>query len=157
MENRFHDKKQILLLISSIVVVIFFLVYTASALAAGGKLFASVFGMDYRIALTIGAVVILAYTFMGGFLAVCATDFVQGMMMLVALLVVPIGAYLLMGGDGFMSNLSASISPETTDGFLSMIRNGERNYSAVEIISQLDGAWATAECPYSHPVHGSEE
>lgn len=148
MENRFHDKKQILLLISSIVIVIFFLVYTASALAAGGKLFASVFNMDYRIALTIGAVVILAYTFMGGFLAVCATDFVQGMMMLVALLVVPIGAYLLMGGDGFMSNLSASISPETTDGFLSMIRNGERNYSAVEIISQL--GWGLGYCGMPH-------
>ena len=104
--------------------------------------------MDYRIALTTGAVVILAYTFMGGFLAVCATDFVQGMMMLVALLVVPIGAYLLMGGDGFMSNLSASISPETTDGFLSMIRNGERNYSAVEIISQL--GWGLGYCGMPH-------
>ncbi len=148
MENRFHDKKQILLLISSIVIVIFFLVYTASALAAGGKLFASVFHMDYRIALTIGAVVILAYTFMGGFLAVCATDFVQGMMMLVALLVVPIGAYILMSPDGFMANLSASIAPQATDGFLSMIRNGDRNYSAVEIISQL--GWGLGYCGMPH-------
>ena len=63
-ENRFHDKKKILLLISSITIVIFFLVYTASALAAGGKLFTSVFGIEYKIALTVGAAVILIYTFM---------------------------------------------------------------------------------------------
>ena len=56
-ENRFQDKKRILLLLSSIVIVIFFLVYTASALAAGGKLFNTVFGIDYHIALAIGAAV----------------------------------------------------------------------------------------------------
>ncbi len=65
-ENRFHDKKRILLFISSVTIVIFFLVYTASALAAGGKLFNSVFRVDYKIALTIGAIVILVYTFLGG-------------------------------------------------------------------------------------------
>ena len=77
-ENRYRDKKKILLLISSIVIVVFFLVYTASALAAGGKLFNTVFGLDYHVALAIGAAVILCYTFMGGFMAVCVTDFVQG-------------------------------------------------------------------------------
>ena len=92
-ENRFHDKKRVLLSISSVTIVIFFLVYTASALAAGGKLFHSVFGLDYKAALTIGAVVILAYTFMGGFLAVCVTDFIQGNLMLVGLLVVPMIAW----------------------------------------------------------------
>jgi len=56
-ENRFHDKKRILLTVSSVVIVIFFLVYTASALASGGKLFSLVFGLDYRLALTIGAAV----------------------------------------------------------------------------------------------------
>ncbi len=69
-ENRFHDKKRILLTTSSVVIVIFFLVYTASAFSAGGKLFQTVFGVDYRVALTIGAAVILIYTFMGGFMAV---------------------------------------------------------------------------------------
>ncbi len=78
-ENRFHDKKRILLFISSVTIVIFFLVYTASALAAGGKLFNSVFRVDYKIALTIGAIVILVYTFLGGFMAVCTTDFIQGL------------------------------------------------------------------------------
>ncbi|MBQ4463831.1 MAG: sodium:proline symporter, partial [Eubacterium sp.] len=53
--NRFHDKKKILLTISSIVITIFFLVYTASALASGGKLFNRVFGLEYHIAMVIGA------------------------------------------------------------------------------------------------------
>ena len=80
--NRYHDKKKILLGISSVIIVVFFLVYTASALASGGKLFNTVFGIDYHVALFIGAAVILIYTFMGGFLAVCTTDFVQGTLML---------------------------------------------------------------------------
>ena len=80
-ENRYHDSKKILLGISSVVIVVFFLVYTASALASGGKLFNTVFGVDYHIALLIGTAVILIYTFMGGFLAVCTTDFVQGSLM----------------------------------------------------------------------------
>ena len=66
-ENRFHDKKKILLTISSGVIVIFFLVYTASALASGGKLFNTVFGVDYHIALAIGAAVILTHS-LGDFL-----------------------------------------------------------------------------------------
>ena len=98
-ENRFQDKKRILLLLSSIVIVIFFLVYTASALAAGGKLFNTVFGIDYHIALAIGAAVILCYTFMGGFMAVCVTDFVQGTLMLIGLLIVPLVAYLTLSGS----------------------------------------------------------
>ena len=57
--NRYHDEKKILLGISSVIIVIFFLVYTASALASGGKLFNTVFGLDYHIALFLGAAVIL--------------------------------------------------------------------------------------------------
>ena len=98
-ENRFHDKKRILLSVSSIIIVIFFLVYTASALAAGGKLFHSIFHIDYRVALTVGTIVILIYTFMGGFMAVCVTDFIQGMLMLVGLLAVPLVAYFTMSGN----------------------------------------------------------
>ena len=148
LENRFHDKKKILLLISSIVIVIFFLVYTASALAAGGKLFASVFGMDYRLALTIGAAVILAYTFMGGFMAVCTTDFIQGSLMLVGLLLVPILAYFVMGPENLAANLAASNVPGGVDGYLDMFSNGETSYSAVEIISQL--GWGLGYCGMPH-------
>ena len=136
-ENRFRDEKKVLLCVSSVTIVIFFLVYTASALAAGGKLFNSIFGIDYKIALTIGAVVILVYTFMGGFWAVCATDFVQGSLMLIALLAVPILAFAFLGGD-VNSALTASGVDSAT--FMNVLASGSTGkFSFVEIISQL--AW----------------
>ena len=139
LENRFHDKKKYMLLVSSIVVVIFFLVYTASALAAGGKLFNSVFGIDYHIALTIGVVVILIYTFMGGFLAVCTTDFVQGMLMLVGLLVVPIIALFIVKPSELTSSLSGTLTDVSVHDFLNPFKEGSKNISFINIISQL--AW----------------
>lgn len=147
-ENRFHDKKRILLFISSLTIVVFFLVYTASALAAGGKLFNSVFGVDYKVALTIGAVVILLYTFMGGFLAVCTTDFVQGTLMLVALLIVPIVAYGVVGGENLTSVLEASGVSGGAGAYLSLFRNNGQPYRAVDIISQL--AWGLGYCGMPH-------
>lgn len=139
-ENRFHDKKRILLTVSSIVIVIFFLVYTASAFSAGGKLFQTVFGVDYRIALTVGAVVILLYTFMGGFMAVCVTDFIQGLLMLVGVLTVPILAFFLIGGTGNLKTLleSSGVTGGTAS-FLSLMESGGKPYSAMEIFSQV--AW----------------
>lgn len=144
-ENRFHDKKRILLGISSIVIVIFFLVYTASAFASGGKLFSTVFGCSYHISLTIGAIIILAYTFMGGFMAVCVTDFIQGMLMLIALVTVPIIAYALMGG-----NLGGALAQTgvTTANFLNVMKNGDNAFSAIDIISQL--AWGLGYCGMPH-------
>ncbi len=139
-ENRFHDKKRILLTTSSVVIVIFFLVYTASAFSAGGKLFQTVFGVDYRAALTIGAAVILIYTFMGGFMAVCVTDFIQGLLMLVGVLAIPIIAFFLLGGTG---NLQALLESSGVSGgsasFLSLLESGGRPYTAMEIFSQV--AW----------------
>ena len=138
LENRFQDKKRILLLLSSIVIVIFFLVYTASALAAGGKLFNTVFGIDYHIALAIGAAVILCYTFMGGFMAVCVTDFVQGTLMLIGLLIVPLVAYFTLSGN-LSDLLTQSGAPGGAAAFLNPFENGERPYTFIEIFSQL--AW----------------
>ena len=143
--NRYHDKKKILLGISSAIIVIFFLVYTASALASGGKLFNSVFGLDYHVALVIGAVVILVYTFMGGFLAVCTTDFVQGSMMLIALLVVPIIAW------GYVSGSITDLLTQSgvnASGFLSLTHNGDHPITAVEVISNL--AWGLGYCGMPH-------
>ena len=143
--NRYHDKKKILLGISSAIIVIFFLVYTASALASGGKLFNSVFGLDYHVALVIGAVVILVYTFMGGFLAVCTTDFVQGSMMLIALLVVPIIAW------GYVSGSFTDLLTQSgvnASGFLSLTHNGDHPITAVEVISNL--AWGLGYCGMPH-------
>jgi len=141
-QNRFHDGKRILMTISSITIVVFFLVYTASALAAGGKLFESVFNVDYKIALTIGAIVILSYTFLGGFLAVCATDFIQGTLMLIALLAVPIVAYMIMRQDGvtIMDGLAASnLATGNPSDFLNLMKNGSGSNNIINIISGL--AW----------------
>ena len=99
-EKRYEDDRKILMTISSVIIALFFTVYTASAFASGGKLFNSVFNLDYHVALTIGAAVILLYTFLGGFLAVCTTDFIQGTLMIVALLTVPMVALSVMNGEG---------------------------------------------------------
>ncbi len=147
-ENRFHDKKRVLLFISSLTIVIFFLVYTASALAAGGKLFTSVFGVDYMVALTIGAAVILIYTFMGGFLAVCTTDFIQGTLMLVALLVVPLAAYGIIGGANITGTLEASGVSGGASAYLSLFYNDGKPYDLVSIISQV--AWGLGYCGMPH-------
>ncbi len=138
-ENRFEDKKRLLLMISSVVIAIFFLVYTASALAAGGKLFNSVFGVDYRIALVIGAFVILVYTFMGGFMAVCVTDFIQGMLMLCGLLIVPILAYSFLGGGNVNSVIEQSGVAGGAASFLNIFEDNGKPLTFVQILSQL--AW----------------
>jgi len=147
-ENRYHDKNKILLGISSVVIVVFFLVYTASALSAGGKLFQTVFGSDYHVALLIGTVVILTYTFLGGFLAVCTTDFVQGMLMLVGILLVPIIAFFLI--DGGLSNALANNGIENTKNYLDVFYSyGTGNkLSVTEILSGL--AWGLGYCGMPH-------
>ncbi len=143
--NRYHDKKKILLGISSAIVVIFFLVYTASALASGGKLFNTVFGIDYHLAMLIGAAVILVYTFMGGFLAVCTTDFVQGSMMFIALLIVPIVAW------GYVSGSFEDLLMQSgvqSGHYLSLMYNGDHPITLVEIVSNL--AWGLGYCGMPH-------
>lgn len=144
-ENRFKDEKKILLTVSSIVIVVFFLVYTASSLAAGGKLFNTVFGFDYRFSLTLGAAVILAYTLMGGFMAVCVTDFIQGMLMLIGLLVVPIIAYALIPGN--LQDILTS-SGVNSASFLNLIENDGKPLGFIDILSQL--AWGLGYCGMPH-------
>lgn len=138
-ENRFHDKKKILMAISSVTIVVFFLVYCASALAAGGQLFESVFGIDYKIALTIGALVILIYTFIGGFMAVCLTDFIQGTLMLVAILAVPILALFVMNREGLTiaAGLAAEGNGLNPDHFLNLMMLNDKPNSVINIISGL--------------------
>lgn len=140
-ENRFRDRTKILKIISAVFITVFFLVYTASAFTAGAKLFNNVFGINYTVALAIGALVILIYTFFGGFKAVCVTDFIQGLLMLAALMVVPIVAFFLIGGaDGVSSGLAAH-GVESVSGFLNpMLTSKGEPMSAVSIISNL--GWA---------------
>ena len=75
--NRFRDNKGIIRVIASIFILAFFLFYTVSGFVASAKLFGTIFGMDYTTGLILGAVVVVSYTFMGGFFAVCWTDFVN--------------------------------------------------------------------------------
>jgi sodium/proline symporter len=94
--NRFNDKVAIRV-ISAFFILLFFLFYTSSGLVAGGKLFESVFGMDYTVAVTVGTLAVVSYTFFGGFLAVAWTDLVQGLLMAAALMIVPVVAFMELG------------------------------------------------------------
>lgn len=98
LEYRFEDSSRMLRVISAVVILIFFTIYTSSGLVGGAKLFESSFNMSYNTALAIGALVIVAYTFLGGFMAVSWTDFFQGTLMFCALLIVPALTISMMGG-----------------------------------------------------------
>jgi solute:Na+ symporter, SSS family len=91
--NRFGDDRHILRLLTSLIIVVFFAVYSASGFVAGGKLFETAFGASYSTGLWVTALVVVAYVVLGGFLAVSLTDVVQGIIMAIALVVVPIIAF----------------------------------------------------------------
>ena len=86
--NRYRDKSHVLMAISAILIVIFFVPYTASGFAACGKLFSTLFDIPYIPAMLFSAVIIVAYTALGGFLAASTTDLVQSIVMTLALLIV---------------------------------------------------------------------
>ncbi len=86
--KRYHDKRSILTCVSAVVIIIFFIPYTASGFAACGKLFHSLLGVNYMTAMIVCAVIIVAYTTLGGFLAASTTDFIQSIIMTIALLIV---------------------------------------------------------------------
>ena len=147
-ENRFHDKSKVLLTVSSLFIVIFFLVYTASALAAGGKLFNVVFGLDYQMALTIGAIVILIYTFLGGFMAVCVTDFIQGMLMLAGLFIVPMLALAIVNPSQLTQVIDASGVAGGASSFFNIMHSNGKPVTAVSILSNL--GWGLGYCGMPH-------
>ena len=138
--NRYRDKSHSLLAISAIMIVIFFVPYTASGFAACGKLFATLFGVPYLPAMIVSAIVIVAYTSLGGFLAASMTDLIQSIIMTAALVVVLLyGTHMAGGVDAVISNaqsltsyldLLASHDPAT---------GGSVPYSGLTIASTL--AW----------------
>jgi SSS family solute:Na+ symporter/sodium/proline symporter len=130
-ENRFNDKSRLLRIVSSLVIVVFFTLYTSSGIVAGGKLFESSFGLNYEIGLYVTAGVVVAYTLFGGFLAVSLTDFVQGCIMFVALVLVPVVAISEVGGITEMQSSIEAINPELLNIFSGV--------SAIGIISAM--AW----------------
>ncbi|MFG6150012.1 sodium/proline symporter PutP [Halobacillus sp. B23F22_1] len=131
LENRFHDHSHILRVISALVILVFFTFYTSSGLVAGATLFEASFNLSYTQALWIGAIVTISYTFLGGFLAVSWTDFVQGILMFIALIAVPIVAAQELGGFSEAINAVGQIEP----GHLQMVQG----VGALAIISSL--AW----------------
>ncbi len=116
-DNRFADRSHLLRIVSAVVIVVFFTLYTSSGMVAGGKLFQSAFGMDYAWGLWITAGVVLAYTMLGGFLAVSLTDFVQGCIMFVALILVPVVAMSHVGGASGVVETVRGVNPDLLDLF----------------------------------------
>ncbi|MCV6588901.1 MAG: sodium/proline symporter PutP [Marinobacterium sp.] len=110
--NRFNDTSKALQVISAFFILLFFLFYTSSGLVAGGKLFETVFGLDYTVALVIGTVCVVSYTLFGGFLAVSWTDLVQGLLMAAALIMVPLIAVQMTGGMGELMPALEAKNPE---------------------------------------------
>ncbi len=120
LENRFSDTSRVLRIISAIVILVFFTFYVSSGLVAGGVLFEETFDLPYIWALLIGVVVIVSYTFLGGFLAVSWTDFVQGILMFVALILVPIIAIDGLGGWDQVTDTVGKMDPTYNDVFKDM-------------------------------------
>lgn len=136
--KRFRDNRKILSLIAAIVIIIFFVPYTASGFAACGKLFASLFDVNYVTAMIISAIVIVGYTTLGGFLAASTTDFMQSIIMTVALAIILIYGTISAGGVGDVIDNAKSIP-----GYFSLTSidksGASSNYSLLTICSTL--AW----------------
>ncbi len=115
-EHRFRDKSHALMLISSLIIVVFFIPYVGSGFAACGKLFSSLFGIDYTVAMIASAAVIIGYTATGGFMAASVTDFVQSIIMTIALIAVVCFGLSSVGGIDVVSNFSTSL-----DGYISLL------------------------------------
>ncbi|MCM1285070.1 MAG: sodium/proline symporter [Acetobacter sp.] len=137
---RYKDKSRVLMAIAAVMIIIFFVPYTASGFAACGKLFGTLFGVDYHIAMIISAIVIVGYTSLGGFTAASITDFIQSIIMTIALLIVlGFGIYKAGGMDAVIENA------RNLSGYLNMFQgyNAETNsagtYSALSVVSTL--AW----------------
>ena len=138
--KRFGDKKNILSLIAGLVILVFFVPYTASGFNACGTLFSSLFGVDYFTAMVVSAVVIVAYTTLGGFLAASTTDLIQSIVMTIALVVVVgFGINYAGGWDNVAANANSM------PGFLEFFNtydpeaNASTPYNALTVASTL--AW----------------
>ncbi len=134
--ERFNDHSHVLQVTSAIFVLLFFMFYTSSGLVAGGKLFETVFDLPYHWAVTTGVVVIVIYTFSGGFLAVSWTDLIQGILMFAALLIVPVVGFQATGGIEVSWHSIANKNPQ----LLNMFSNSQGDaLGIISIISLL--AW----------------
>ncbi len=138
--KRFHDNKKMLQIIAAVVIVVFFVPYTASGFAACGKLFGTLFDAPYLPTMIICAIIIIAYTTLGGFMAASTSDFIQSVFMTIALIVVVIF------GIGAVGSFSDVIeNAKQLPGYFSMTQTYDAatgtssSYSALTIVSTL--AW----------------
>lgn len=153
LSNRYHEKKKIILSISAVFILVFFTVYAASCFVTCGKLFSTLFGFSYHSMMIVGALFVLLYTFLGGFLAESASDFMQGVVMFFALVVVLIFGTIKAGGfsavidnaqaiEGFFS-LTSIASPTVDADGVQQVANGlplfgeAGSYGFLTIISTL--------------------
>lgn len=152
--NRFHENKKVIMTIAALFILIFFTVYAASCLVTCGKLFSTLFGFNYIPMMIVGAVFVLVYTIIGGFLAESASDFMQAIVMIIALVVIVITGTVAAGGLGAVIDNARSIpgfleffgvaTPVVTDGAQQIVNGspvfGEAgNYSILSVLSNL--AW----------------
>ena len=137
---RFHDQRNLLNALGAVIIIVFFVPYTASGFAACGKLFHSLFGVDYMIAMIVSALVIVGYTILGGFRAVTTTDLIQSVVMSIALVAVLAYGIGVAGGWGAVMENARSLS-----GYLTMAASHDAaagtaaSYSLLDIVSTM--AW----------------
>ncbi|WP_211202710.1 sodium/proline symporter PutP [Bacillus sp. NTK034] len=154
-ENRFHDTSKLLRVVSAIVILVFFTFYTSSSLVGGAILLENSFGMDYTLALWVGAAVILSYTLFGGFLAASWTDFIQGILMFLALIIIPITAIQELGGWNETLNQISTIDPTHLDvasgatfvGVVSLLAWGLGYFGQPHILVRFMGLKSTNDVP----------
>ena len=103
--NRFRDKTGASRVIAAVIILVFFTFYTASGFVGAAKLFSTIFPISYSTALWIGAAVVVSYTLLGGYMAVCWTDFIQGSLMFVAIVLVP--AIVICDAGGFAATVDS--------------------------------------------------
>lgn len=165
LKNRFRDNSRLLQVTSAFFILLFFLFYTSSGLVAGGKLFETVFGLNYTWAVVIGAACIISYTLFGGFIAVSWTDLIQGLLMAAALLLVPVVAIQTSSGVQSFYSQVHSLNPEllnpftTADGttlsliaILSSVAWGLGYFGQPHILARFAGIRSTADIPTARRI-----
>ncbi|MFD2758685.1 sodium/proline symporter PutP [Gulosibacter faecalis] len=136
-ENRTRDRSHLLRSVSSVIILVFFTLYASSGMVAGGKFFESAFGGDYMLGMILVVVVTLAYTLFGGFLGASLTDVVQGLMMVIALIVVPVVALFTIGNFDETATRINDVNPAA----LSLFGDGSLSTVAVVMFIVSGLAW----------------
>lgn len=152
-ENRFHDKSGWLRTVSAVIILFFFTIYVASGFVGAGNVFRIIFpDFSYTVAMIIGAVVVISYTFLGGFRAVCWTDLLQALLMIFAIILVPLAVINDLGGwDTTMDILDNMMSEGTIpDHFTSLFYDDGESIAIATVISCL--AWGLGYFGMPHVV-----